>query len=144
MEGWDRQRFPATERRRELFLSTRPRPLPPDTSQRDLAAGQQRLDDLTVRRAGGPAGGQEVLGRRPGGRRRTQPLGRCPARIHGAAGVACRPGRSDRLLDIEPAARHPVADLVRCAKRRWRVEHDYRELKHGLGLDHFEGRTWRG
>ncbi len=27
---------------------------------------------------------------------------------------------------------------------RWRMEHDYRELKHGLGLDHFEGRTWHG
>lgn len=27
---------------------------------------------------------------------------------------------------------------------RWRIEHDYRELKHGLGLDHFEGPTWRG
>ncbi|MFJ9012878.1 IS701 family transposase [Streptomyces canus] len=38
----------------------------------------------------------------------------------------------------------PTADLVRWAKMRWRVEHDYRELKHGLGLDHFEGRTWRG
>lgn len=38
----------------------------------------------------------------------------------------------------------PVAELVRCAKMRWRIEHDYRELKHGLGLDHFEGRTWRG
>lgn len=36
------------------------------------------------------------------------------------------------------------ADLVRWAKTRWRIEHDYRELKHGLGLDHFEGRTWRG
>ncbi|MFF1278741.1 hypothetical protein ACFVZC_36115 [Streptomyces marokkonensis] len=38
----------------------------------------------------------------------------------------------------------PVADRVRWAKMRWRIEHDYRELKHGLGLDHFEGRTWRG
>lgn len=37
-----------------------------------------------------------------------------------------------------------VADLVRFAKMRWRIEHDYLELKHGLGLDHFEGRTWRG
>ncbi|GGQ33125.1 hypothetical protein GCM10010249_59630 [Streptomyces roseolilacinus] len=36
----------------------------------------------------------------------------------------------------------PVADLVRWAKMRRRIEHDYRELKHGLGLDHFEGRTW--
>ncbi|WP_078890457.1 IS701 family transposase [Streptomyces maremycinicus] len=38
----------------------------------------------------------------------------------------------------------PTADLVRFAKMRWRIEHDYCELKHGLGLDHFEGRTWRG
>ncbi|MFC4508312.1 MULTISPECIES: IS701 family transposase [Streptomyces] len=38
----------------------------------------------------------------------------------------------------------PVEDLVRRAKMRWRIEHDYRELKHGPGLDHFEGRTWRG
>lgn len=38
----------------------------------------------------------------------------------------------------------PVTDLARWAKMRWRIEHDYRELKHGLGLDHFEGRTWRG
>jgi SRSO17 transposase len=27
---------------------------------------------------------------------------------------------------------------------RRRIEHDHRELKHGLGLDHFEGRTWHG
>jgi SRSO17 transposase len=24
------------------------------------------------------------------------------------------------------------------------VEHDYRELKTGLGLDHYEGRKWAG
>jgi SRSO17 transposase len=38
----------------------------------------------------------------------------------------------------------PLAELARLAKIRWRIEHDYRELKTGLGLDHFEGRTWRG
>ncbi len=38
----------------------------------------------------------------------------------------------------------PLPDLVRQAKARWRIEHDYRELKTGLGLDHFEGRTWIG
>ena len=38
----------------------------------------------------------------------------------------------------------PLRHLVRMAKIRWRVEHDYRELKTGLGLDHFEGRTWSG
>ncbi|GAA4705810.1 IS701-like element ISBj9 family transposase [Kocuria gwangalliensis] len=37
-----------------------------------------------------------------------------------------------------------IAELVRLGKIRWRIEHDYRELKHGLGLDHFEGRTWLG
>jgi SRSO17 transposase len=36
------------------------------------------------------------------------------------------------------------ATLVRFAKLRWRVERDYQELKQELGLDHFEGRTWRG
>lgn len=36
------------------------------------------------------------------------------------------------------------AELVRLAKLRWRTEHDYRELKDGLGLDHHEGRTWNG
>jgi SRSO17 transposase len=38
----------------------------------------------------------------------------------------------------------PLAELVRLAKIRWRIEHDYRECKTGLGLDHFEGRTWAG
>lgn len=34
--------------------------------------------------------------------------------------------------------------LVALAKLRWRVEHDYRELKQCLGLDHYEGRSYRG
>ena len=34
--------------------------------------------------------------------------------------------------------------VVRWAKLRWRIEHDYREVKTGLGLDHYEGRTWQG
>ena len=38
----------------------------------------------------------------------------------------------------------PIAGLVRLAKIRWRIEHDYRELKTGLGLDHFEGRSYLG
>lgn len=37
-----------------------------------------------------------------------------------------------------------LKELVRIAKIRWRIEHDYRELKTGLGLAHFEGRTWAG
>jgi SRSO17 transposase len=38
----------------------------------------------------------------------------------------------------------PLAELVELAKLRWRIEQDYRELKDALGLDHFEGRSWRG
>jgi SRSO17 transposase len=38
----------------------------------------------------------------------------------------------------------PAVDLVRLAKLRWRIERDYQELKDELGLDHFEGRGWRG
>ncbi len=33
---------------------------------------------------------------------------------------------------------------MRLAKIRWRIERDYRELETGLGLDHFEGRSWLG
>ncbi|GAA2326428.1 hypothetical protein GCM10010431_55830 [Streptomyces kunmingensis] len=38
----------------------------------------------------------------------------------------------------------PLAALVRSAKVRWRIEHNYRELKHGLGPNHFEGWSWAG
>lgn len=38
----------------------------------------------------------------------------------------------------------PLTTLVRLAKLRWRIEHDYREMKQALGLAHFEGRTWNG
>jgi SRSO17 transposase len=37
-----------------------------------------------------------------------------------------------------------LIDLVGAAKMRWRIERDYQELKQELGLDHFEGRGWRG
>ncbi len=37
-----------------------------------------------------------------------------------------------------------MAELVRLAKVRWRIERDYQELKDEIGLDHYEGRNWRG
>lgn len=37
-----------------------------------------------------------------------------------------------------------LAALVAKAKLRWRVERDYQELKDEIGLDHYEGRGWRG
>jgi SRSO17 transposase len=37
-----------------------------------------------------------------------------------------------------------LQELVRTAKARWIIERDYEELKQEVGLDHFEGRGWRG
>jgi len=34
--------------------------------------------------------------------------------------------------------------LVDLAKMRWRIEHDYRDLKQEIGIGHYEGRGWRG
>jgi len=38
----------------------------------------------------------------------------------------------------------PFARMVDLAKLRWRIERDYLELKQEVGLDHYEGRGWRG
>lgn len=38
----------------------------------------------------------------------------------------------------------PLRDLVALARSRWPIEQQYRELKDDLGLDHFEGRSYRG
>ena len=46
------------------------------------------------------------------------------------------------LSNMSP--RTALKTMVRLGKLRWRIEHDYRELKTGLGLDHFEGRSFIG
>ncbi|MEU8976987.1 IS701 family transposase, partial [Streptomyces monashensis] len=94
---------------------------------------------------------------------RVRPAGVRPRRLAQAAAIA-RDGHRDGVLpeetllvewpqDAEAPTDYwlsnlpedtPLAELVRLAKIRWRIEHDYRELKHGLGLDHFEGRSWNG
>ena len=38
----------------------------------------------------------------------------------------------------------PVEQLIRLAKLRWRIERDDEELKGTCGVDHYEGRGWRG
>lgn len=53
------------------------------------------------------------------------------------------PEPTDYWLSTLPAD-IPLGRLVRLAKLRWRIEHDYRELKDGLGLDHYEGRSFTG
>jgi SRSO17 transposase len=41
-------------------------------------------------------------------------------------------------------ANTPFLTLVNAVKMRWRIEHDYHELKQEFGLSHYEGRGWRG
>jgi SRSO17 transposase len=38
----------------------------------------------------------------------------------------------------------PLKRLVATVKARWRIERDYQDLKQEFGLDHYEGRGWRG
>lgn len=46
------------------------------------------------------------------------------------------------LLNLPPTA--TLHELVTLARSRWPIEQQYRELKDDLGLDHFEGRSYRG
>ncbi|MEW2558614.1 transposase [Streptomyces griseorubiginosus] len=94
---------------------------------------------LTVR----PAGKQSLAAAQEsvGGRRRWD--GILPTRTLLVEWAQGQGAPTDYWMSNLPATT-PVADLVRWAKTRRRIEHDYRELKHGLGLDHFEGRTWPG
>src|SRR5215470_12486712 len=46
------------------------------------------------------------------------------------------------LATVDPEM--PLRELVDLAKLRWRIEHDYRDLKQEIGLGHYEGRGWTG
>ena len=85
-------------------------------------------------------------------RRRARPPG--PSRYR-SIGTPCRGMVPDRVAEgrgtSQPKywfstlpANTALADLVREAKRRWRIERDYQDLKQELGLGHYEGRGWRG
>ena len=51
-------------------------------------------------------------------------------------------GRKYYLLNLDATA--SLRELVALARSRWPIEQQYRELKDELGVDHFEGRTYRG
>jgi SRSO17 transposase len=56
---------------------------------------------------------------------------------------ADRDAPTDYWLSNLPADTEPER-LARLARLRWTIELDYRQLKGELGLDHYEGRSWRG
>jgi SRSO17 transposase len=53
------------------------------------------------------------------------------------------PGPSECWLSNMGEA-EPIERLARLARLRWTIELDYRQLKGELGLDHYEGRSYRG
>jgi SRSO17 transposase len=113
-----------------------------------LAAGRDAVRQVTWREGSrGPMSSYFVALRvRPAGRRATARLaadGSLPAVWLLAEWPPEEPEPTDYWLSSLPES-IALAELVRLAKIRWRIEHDYRELKTGLGLDHFEGRTFTG
>jgi SRSO17 transposase len=54
-----------------------------------------------------------------------------------------RDGELAYYVCFAPASTSLVG-LVRVAGSRWAIEHDYRELKDALGLDHYQVRRWPG
>ena len=56
--------------------------------------------------------------------------------------LTSRGERKAYLLNLPASA--SLRELVRLARARWPIEQHYRELKDELGLDHFEGRSYRG
>jgi SRSO17 transposase len=113
-----------------------------------LAAGRDATVALTWRDGSrGPlTSGFLAIRVRPAGRRPTGRLaadGSLPAVWLLAEWPAKASEPTDYWLSDLPETT-ALPELVRLAKIRWRIEHDYRELKTGLGLDHFEGRTFAG
>jgi SRSO17 transposase len=113
-----------------------------------LTAGRDAAVEVTWRQGSrGPLTSHFVALRvRPAGRKPTARLaadGSLPAAWLLAEWPPEQPEPTDYWLATLPAD-IDLAELVRLAKIRWRIEHDYRELKTALGLDHFEGRTFAG
>jgi SRSO17 transposase len=115
-------------------------------AQHVLAAGRDTATTITWREGSkGTLSSQFVLMRvRPAGHRITRDTdGTLPERWLIAEWPDNEAEPVTYWLSSQPADTDPT-DLIRTAKIRWRIEHDYRELKTGLGLDHFEGRSWTG
>jgi SRSO17 transposase len=121
-------------------------PAPPQSLRElALAAGHQTARPVSWRAGDrGPLTGRFVALRvRPANDAQRHPDGGLPGRWLLAEWPEGKPEPVKYWLSNLPADT-PLERLVALAKLRWRVEHDYRELKQCLGLDHYEGRSYRG
>jgi SRSO17 transposase len=70
-----------------------------------------------------------------------------PAKSRGERWLLCERSLIDDerkyyVLNLDATA--TLRELVTLARSRWPIEQQYRELKDELGIDHFEGRSYRG
>lgn len=70
-----------------------------------------------------------------------------PAKSRGERWLLCERSLVDDerkyyLLNLDATA--TLRDLATVVRSRWPIEQQYRELKDELGIDHFEGRSYRG
>ena len=70
-----------------------------------------------------------------------------PAKSRGERWLLCERAlatdeRKYYLLNLDATA--TLRELVTLVRSRWPIEQQYRELKDELGIDHFEGRSYRG
>lgn len=70
-----------------------------------------------------------------------------PAKSRGDRWLLCERSLADDerkyyLLNLDATA--TLRELVTLVRSRWPIEQQYRELKDELGIDHFEGRSYRG
>ncbi len=61
------------------------------------------------------------------------------------AWLVCEQRSNERKYYVTShSASTPLTTVVRAIKARWSCEQAHQQLKEELGLDHFEGRSWRG
>jgi SRSO17 transposase len=70
-----------------------------------------------------------------------------PAKSRGERWLLCQralTGEAPKFYLLNLDATAALRELVTIARSRWPIEQQYRELKDELGIDHFEGRSYRG
>ena len=130
--GWHRPGFSATASTSRPASRRRPLACPKRRGKRSLGQRAVRIGCPHVLPASGC--GPLIV---------TQAAPAAPRKV-AADRAAGKRNRTDQVLVTTLPEDITFDRLVDLAKLRWRIEHDYQELKQELGLGNYEGRGWRG